>query len=179
MAKIFKTSGGIRTGSALLATVLCVACSTPPAQRGTPNRTPGGSTGSASTGSLPPGNASGGTGAYGGSNSPPIAAPLVERPSAGGAALRQGVVAFDMGEYGRAESKLNEGFKLGLTNTPDLLRGYKTQAFVYCITARTAQCERSFDAAFSINKKFNLTAAERQHPIWGPVFAKVQKRYPV
>jgi hypothetical protein len=76
-------------------------------------------------------------------------------------------------------ASLNEGFKLGLTNTPDLLRGYKTQAFVYCITARTAQCERSFDAAFSINKKFNLTAGERQHPVWGPVFAKVQKRHPV
>jgi hypothetical protein len=104
---------------------------------------------------------------------------LIERPSAGGAALRQGVAAFDLGEYGRAESKLKEGFKLGLTNTPDLLRGYKTQAFVYCITARTAQCERAFDAAFNINRKFNLTPAERQHPIWGPVFAKVQKRYPV
>ena len=105
--------------------------------------------------------------------------PFTERPSAGAAALRQGVAAFGMGEYGRAESKLVESFKLGLTNTPDLLRGYKTQAFVYCLTARTTQCEKAFDAAFTINRKFSLTPGERQHPVWGPVFAKVQRRYPI
>jgi hypothetical protein len=107
----------------------------------------------------------------------PSSAPLIERPSAGAAALREGTAAFDKGEYGRAESKLTESFKLGLSNTPDLLRGLKTQAFVYCVTARTAQCEKSFDAAFNVDKKFNLTPTERQQPVWGPVFAKVQKRY--
>lgn len=107
----------------------------------------------------------------------PNSAPMMERPSAGAAALREGTAAFERGEYGRAESKLAESFKLGLSNTPDLLRGLKTQAFVYCVTARTAQCEKSFDAAFNVDKKFNLTAAERQQPVWGPVFAKVQKRY--
>jgi hypothetical protein len=91
--------------------------------------------------------------------------------------LRQGIMAFDMGEYGRAEKKLTESFKLGLTNTPDLLKGYKTQAFVYCLTARTALCEKSFEAAFSVDRKFNLASSERPHPVWGPVFAKVQKRY--
>jgi Tfp pilus assembly protein PilF len=108
---------------------------------------------------------------------PPTSAPLIERPSAGAAALREGTAAFERGEYGRAESKLAESFKLGLSNTPDLLRGLKTQAFVYCVTARTAQCEKSFDAAFNVDKKFNLTPTERQQPVWGPVFAKVQKRY--
>ncbi len=108
----------------------------------------------------------------------PTSAPLIERPSAGAAALREGTAAFERGEYGRAESKLVESFKLGLSNTPDLLRGLKTQAFVYCVTARTAKCEQSFAAAFGVDKKFNLTPNERQQPVWGPVFAKVQKRYP-
>jgi hypothetical protein len=107
----------------------------------------------------------------------PTSAPMMERPSAGAAALREGTAAFERGEYGRAESKLAESFKLGLSNTPDLLRGLKTQAFVYCVTARTAQCEKSFDAAFNVDKKFNLTPTERQQPVWGPVFVKVQKRY--
>jgi hypothetical protein len=104
-------------------------------------------------------------------------APLFERPSAGAAALRQGVTAFDMGEYGLAEKKLSESFKLGLTNTSDLIKGHKTQAFVYCVTARMALCEKSFDAAFNIDRKFKLASTERPHPVWGPVFAKVQKRY--
>ncbi len=121
-----------------------------------------------STGSAPPVSTapSAGTGA-----------PLFERPSAGAAALRQGVTAFDMGEYGLAEKKLAESFKLGLTNTPDLIKGHKTKAFVYCVTARTALCERSFEAAFNVDRKFKLSSSERPHPVWGPVFAKVQKRY--
>ncbi len=165
MVLLCKASRTLQTGLTLLAMLACVACSTPP-------------TGTA-PGSAGPSNAPSGSGPNSGSTRAPVMPPLIERPSAGGAALRQGVAAFDLGEYGRAENKLKESFQLGLTNTPDLVRGYKTQAFVYCITARTAQCERSFDAAFNINRKFNLTAAERQHPIWGPVFAKVQKRYTV
>jgi hypothetical protein len=104
-------------------------------------------------------------------------APIFERPSAGAVALRQGITAFDMGEYGLAEKKLSESFKLGLTNTPDLIKGHKTQAFVYCVTARMAMCEKSFDAAFNVDRKFKLASTERPHPVWGPVFAKVQKRY--
>jgi hypothetical protein len=119
-----------------------------------------------------PGGSSGGL-----PGSPPTSAPLFERPSAGAAALRDGATALERGEYGRAETKINESFKLGLSNTPDLVKGHKTQAFVYCVTARTALCEKSFEAAFNIDKKFNLTASERQQPVWGPVFAKVQKRY--
>lgn len=109
--------------------------------------------------------------------SPSTSAPIFERPSAGAAALREGAVALERGEYGRAETKVNESFKLGLSNTPDLVKAHKTQAFVYCVTARTALCEKSFEAAFNVDKKFNLTANERQQPVWGPVFAKVQKRY--
>jgi hypothetical protein len=178
MATTCKAFRALHTGWALLAVLGCVACSTPPGARNTPSTSTGTAPGQATPGNAPGGSSPGGV-PYGGSTTAPVMPPLIERPSAGGAALRQGVAAFDMGEYGRAESKLSESFKLGLTNTPDLLRGYKTQAFVYCLTARTAQCERSFDAAFSINKKFSLTPGERQNPVWGPVFAKVQKRYPV
>ncbi len=108
---------------------------------------------------------------------PMVTTPLEQRPSVGANALRDGINAFNMGEYGLAERKLGESFRLGLSNTPDLLRGYKTQAFVYCVTARTQLCEKSFDAAFQIDRKFSLSGSERPHPVWGPVFTKVQKRY--
>jgi Tfp pilus assembly protein PilF len=107
----------------------------------------------------------------------PTSAPFFERPSAGAVALNEGVAAFNLGEYRLAETKLAESFSQGLTNTPDILRAYKTQAFVYCVTMRTAQCEKSFETALGVDKKFDLSPSERQHPVWGPVFAKIHKRY--
>ncbi|MGA8514902.1 MAG: TssQ family T6SS-associated lipoprotein [Burkholderiaceae bacterium] len=111
--------------------------------------------------------------------SAPITAPLFEGPSPGAAALNEGVAAFHKGEYGRADSKIKQSFLQGLSNTPDLLRGYKTIAFVNCITQRMVQCEKSFEAAIAIDRKFDLSASERNHPAWGSVFAKVRKRFPV
>jgi hypothetical protein len=147
----------LRTGlwAALLA-LLCVACAAP-------GRLPG-TTGATTQGSqtIPSG---------------PTSAPFFERPSAGAVALSEGVTAFNLGEYRLAETKLAESFSQGLGNTPDILRAYKTQAFVYCVTMRTAQCEKSFETAFGVDKRFDLTPGERQHPVWGPVFARVQKRY--
>jgi Tfp pilus assembly protein PilF len=140
--------------------VLVIAgCSSLPA--GTQGSSPAASSGNTAPSALP--------------NSLP-GAPLFERPSAGAAALREGVAAFNLGEYGRAEKKLVQSFAQGLTNTPDLLQGHKTQAFVYCVTARTALCEKSFTAALSVDKKFKLSANEQLQPVWGPVFSKVQRR---
>jgi Tfp pilus assembly protein PilF len=135
--------------------------------------TPGGTRSSGSTAST--GNSGATTPPTAGNTGPNTAVP--ERPSAGAAALGQGIAAFNLGDYGVAERRLTESFKLGLTNTPDLLRGHKTQAFVYCVTARTAMCEKSFEAALNIDRKFALSPAERQQPAWSQVFAKVQKRY--
>jgi hypothetical protein len=106
----------------------------------------------------------------------PIPAPVVSLPSPGASALRDGVLIFNQGEYRRAETKLNESQKLGLDTTIEQVLAHKIKAFIYCITRRTALCEKSFESAFSALKTFDLTRAERGHPVWGPVFAKVQKK---
>ena len=103
---------------------------------------------------------------------------MVSGPSAGVPALNEGVAAFQKGEYRRAETKLAESQKLGLKYADEIVRAHKTQAFLYCVTRRTAQCEKSFQAAFDIDKGFDLARAERGHPVWGPVFAKVKRRQP-
>jgi hypothetical protein len=108
----------------------------------------------------------------------PAPAAVVVATSPGALALNDGVAAFQKGEYRRAEAKLAESQKLGLTYSDEQQRAYKTQAFLYCVTKRTALCEKSFQSAFNINSAFELTRAERGHPVWGPVFAKVQKRQP-
>jgi hypothetical protein len=115
----------------------------------------------------------------------PSAAPVPAPPgsaiggaSPGAAALRDGVSAFELGEYRRAETRLAESQKLGLSSVEEQTRAHKTLAFLYCITRRTAQCEKAFEAAFGVDKKFDLSRAERGHPIWGPVFQKVLDRQP-
>ncbi len=108
----------------------------------------------------------------------PAPAPVVVATSPGALALNDGIAAFQKGEYRRAEAKLAESQKLGLNYSDEQQRAHKTQAFLYCVTKRTAWCEKSFQSAFDINSAFELTRAERGHPVWGPVFAKVQKKQP-
>jgi hypothetical protein len=90
--------------------------------------------------------------------------------------LREGVRAFELGEYRRAELRLADGQKQGLNSVPEQLQAFKTQAFLFCITRRTAQCERAFESAFAVDKGFKLSAAEAGHPLWGPVYTRVQQR---
>jgi hypothetical protein len=109
---------------------------------------------------------------------PVAAAPVVSGNSAGAPALNEGVAAFQKGEYRRAETKLAESQKLGLKYVDEIVRAHKTQAFLYCVTKRAALCEKSFQSAFEVDSSFDLTRAERGHPVWGPVFAKVKKKQP-
>jgi hypothetical protein len=109
---------------------------------------------------------------------PVVVAPVVSGNSAGAPALNEGVAAFQKGEYRRAETKLAESQKLGLKYVDEIVRAHKTQAFLYCVTKRAAQCEKSFQSAFDMDSSFDLTRAERGHPVWGPVFAKVKKKQP-
>ena len=65
---------------------------------------------------------------------------------------------------------------MGLTSPDEQQRAFKTQAFLFCVTKRTALCEKAFQSALNVNRAFDLTRAERGHPVWGPVFARVQKK---
>lgn len=105
---------------------------------------------------------------------PPAAAPVV----ASSVALRDGVASFNSGDYKRAEAKLLESQKLGLVDRSEQLQAHKTKAFLYCVTRRAALCEKSFADAFAVDKTFDLTRAERGHPVWGPAFIKVKAKQP-
>jgi pyruvate/2-oxoglutarate dehydrogenase complex dihydrolipoamide acyltransferase (E2) component len=152
--------------SALFTAVLLTACATAPAPEPTPAPAPATAPVAAAPAPAP-------------APATPAPAPApapVAAPSPGAAALRDGVAAFQQGDYRRAETKLNESQKLGLNLYDEQIQAHKTKAFLYCVTRRTALCEKSFEAAFAMNRAFDLTRAERGHPVWGPVFAKVQKK---
>jgi hypothetical protein len=106
----------------------------------------------------------------------PAPTPAPAAPLPGTIALREGVRAFELGEYRRAEQRLADGQKLGLASVAEQLQALKTQAFLFCITRRAAQCERAFEAAFATDKSFRLSAGEAGHPLWGPVYSRVLQR---
>ncbi len=166
------TSITLRLG-ALLTAVLAAACTTPAEQAPT-----AGAPAPASTSSPAPAPAPAPTAPRPSASAPAAPPVATSTASPGAAALREGVSAFGQGDYKRAESRLNESQKLGLNQNDEKLQAFKTQAFLYCVTRRAALCEKSFDSAFATDRSFDLTRAERGHPVWGPVFAKVKKKQP-
>jgi Tfp pilus assembly protein PilF len=96
---------------------------------------------------------------------------VVARP--GERALLAGWRAYDDAQYADAERELKAALAAGLQSTKDRAAAHKLLAFVYCTSARTAECEKSFRAARAADPAFVLTRAEAGHPLWGPVYRKV------
>jgi tetratricopeptide (TPR) repeat protein len=50
----------------------------------------------------------------------------------------------------------------------------KTMAFIYCATKREAQCREQFQLVLKLDPNFKLSAAEADHPVWGPIWVSVR-----
>jgi len=96
---------------------------------------------------------------------------VVARP--GERALLAGWRAYDDAQYADAERELKAALASGLQSAKDRAAAHKLLAFVYCTSARVAECEKSFRAARGADPAFVLTRAEAGHPLWGPVYRKV------
>ncbi|MGL4575763.1 MAG: TssQ family T6SS-associated lipoprotein [Burkholderiaceae bacterium] len=103
---------------------------------------------------------------------PPVAvSDLKDRPAE--SALLAGIRAYEEAQYPQAEKLLNDALKLGIAATKDRANAQKYLAFIYCTSAREAQCEQAFRAARAADPQFALTKTEAGHPLWGPVYRKV------
>lgn len=96
---------------------------------------------------------------------------LASRPAEG--ALLAGIRAYEDGQYGQAEKRLDTALKAGLAAPQDRAAAYKTLAFVYCSSKRVKPCEAAFRAAREADAGFALSKAEAGHPTWGPVWRRV------
>ncbi len=110
----------------------------------------------------------------------PEPAPPPPTPTVTGAEpLREGLAAYQAADYRRAETRLQDALRLGVPMS-DQLQAHKTLAFIFCVTRRVPQCEKSFETAFDLAKTasttFELSRAERGHPQWGPVYSRVLAR---
>ncbi len=89
-------------------------------------------------------------------------------------ALLNGMRAYDDASYAEAEKHLNQALAAGLASPRDRSAAFKTLAFIYCTSDRMRECEAAFRSAKAADPSFALTKSEQGHPLWGPVYSRVQ-----
>lgn len=103
---------------------------------------------------------------------PPLGlAEVTDRPAE--RALLAGLRAYDDGQYPEAERHLGAALAAGLVSPRDRAHAHKLLAFVYCTSDRIPACEAAFRAARAADPAFALGRTEAGHPLWGPVYRRV------
>lgn len=97
---------------------------------------------------------------------------VVERPAE--KALLAGLRAYDDAQYPDAEKQFRMAIQLGLPSPKDRAAAEKHLAFIYCTSNRVSDCEAAFRAARQADPGFALSKSEAGHPLWGPVYKRVQ-----
>lgn len=109
---------------------------------------------------------------------PPVARPglldITDRPAE--KALLLGLRAYDDAQYPQAEKQLQAALQAGLVSPRDKAAAHKHLAFIYCTSNRLPDCEAAFRAARAADPAFMLSKSESGHPLWGPVYQRVQQR---
>ena len=105
---------------------------------------------------------------------PPPAPGLIdvtERPAE--RALLNGIRAYEDGQYAESEKQFNTALQGNLGSAKDRAAAHKYLAFIYCTSNRTSECEAAFRAARQADPAFALSRSELGHPLWGPVYKRL------
>ena len=98
-------------------------------------------------------------------------ADLLDQPAE--RALYDALRAYDDGQYVPAETSLRLALASGLRSARDRATAHKLLAFITCTSQRLADCEAAFRAARDADSSFALSRSEVGHPVWGPVYRRV------
>ncbi len=90
-------------------------------------------------------------------------------------ALAAGIGAYDRGDFSGAIKLLAPLSADGSLDPGQQIRALKTLAFSQCSTGAITACRQTFERAFRADSGFDLAAAERGHPIWGPQFERARR----
>ncbi|RQS23400.1 TssQ family T6SS-associated lipoprotein [Burkholderia sp. Bp8998] len=97
--------------------------------------------------------------------------------SAARAAVDSARAAYGAGDYGRTIALLSRAKEIDGADTDTQVAAHKLLAFSYCVTNRIAQCRAEFSKILDLNPRFDLSPAEKGHPIWGPAFEFARRRH--
>ena len=89
-------------------------------------------------------------------------------------ALLAGLKAYDDAQYDSADRLFREALATGLVSPRDRAEAHKRLAFIQCAAGRLAECEAEFKLARQADRNFALDKSEAGHPVWGPVYKKLQ-----
>lgn len=84
--------------------------------------------------------------------------------------------AFASGDYARTIKLLRNSDTVDAADRRTQVDAHKLIAFSYCVTGRVALCRVEFEKALRLDPKFELSNAEKGHPIWGPAFEAARQR---
>jgi len=89
-------------------------------------------------------------------------------------ALLAGLKAYDDAQYESADRLFREALAAGLASPRDRAEAHKRLAFLHCAAGRLGECEAEFRLAREADRNFALDKSEAGHPVWGPVYKKLQ-----
>jgi hypothetical protein len=89
-------------------------------------------------------------------------------------ALLAGLKAYDDAQYDSADRLFREALAAGLVSPRDRAEAHKRLAFIQCAASRLGECETEFKLARQADRSFALDKSEAGHPVWGPVYKKLQ-----
>lgn len=87
---------------------------------------------------------------------------------------RQGVRAYENGQYKEAEQLLRGALDGGLAGKAEQVGANKYLAFIACTSRQQEACRNYFGRALTIDPAFELSRTEAGHPVWGKVFRDVK-----
>jgi outer membrane protein assembly factor BamD (BamD/ComL family) len=94
--------------------------------------------------------------------------------------LERAQQAYDEGDYAKAITTLKSGGVSVFEGAEPATRqsAMKLVAFSYCVSNQIPECRTQFRKLLDVYPNFDLSVAERKHPVWGPAFeaAKRMKR---
>lgn len=88
--------------------------------------------------------------------------------------LNEAVKRFEERDFEGSIRALQQLLESQDATPPQQVRMYKYLAFSNCSLQRRVPCQQHFESALKIDPTFQLTQAERGHPIWDPVFKKAR-----
>lgn len=84
--------------------------------------------------------------------------------------------AYSSGDYSRTIQLLSHASEIDRSDRATQIEAHKLMAFSYCVTGKVLSCRAEFRKILDIDPRFELSAAERGHPTWGPAFEAARRQ---